>query len=184
VARFPRIPPNHDHFDGAQAFVKDIGRPGACPQGGGGIARLAAKLPVAGPRALGIPGMQASDLHGPLTILLGRGRVCSRNGLLNTMAELLSVTGGEVRIAIGFVQTLGRWRPIRPFGKEPVILHHFTLELSYVWHNRCPCGLKLRSFPVKDNRAESNPDCSGSIATLPRSHTLCAVRQMLFRPAS
>jgi hypothetical protein len=136
MARFsPRTPANHNHFDGSQAPVKDGDRPGAGPQGCCGTQRLAAKLPVARTRALRIAGVQTTDLHTPLTVFLGRRRVGSRNGLLNTMAELFSVTAGEVRIAVGLLQTLCRWRPIRPFGKEAVVLHRCTLELSCVWHS-------------------------------------------------
>ena len=124
--------------------MKDVDRPGACPRGGGGIQRLAAKVPVARSRTLGIAGVQAPDLHAPLAVLLGRRRVCSRHGLLNTMAELFSVTAGQVRIAVSLVQTFGRWRPIRPFRKKAVILHRFTLELLCVWHGHCLSGLKLR----------------------------------------
>ena len=139
-----RTPANYDHFEYGHAPVKDAECPGAGSQGCCGTQRLTPKVPVARPRELGIAGVQATDLHAPLRTLLGRRHVCSRNGLLNTMAELFSITAGEVRIAVGFVQTLCRGRPIRPFGKEAVILHRSMLELSCVWHSYCLSGLKLR----------------------------------------
>lgn len=140
----PRALTNHNHFDGGQASVKGVDRPGTCPQGGGGIVRRGAQVSVARSRALRIAGVQATDLHAPLAALFDRRRVCSRNGLLSAMAELFGVTTGEIRIAVGLVQTLCRWRPIRPFGKEAMILHRFTLELSCLWHGHCLSGLKLR----------------------------------------
>ena len=104
VARFsPRTSANHNHFDGRQAPVKDGDRPGAGPRGCYGAPSRAAKPPVARSRALGIPGVQAADLYAPLTVFLSRRYVGGRNGLLNTMAELFSVTTGEVRIAVGLV---------------------------------------------------------------------------------